>query len=104
MVTFYQFVLPAIRKMRGEQPRDPLIFEARCANTLKKAAGRMEFQRGILQRATDGSWQVSTTGLQGSHVLSSMSHANCFILLNAESTGVNEGENVFVQPFSDFER
>jgi molybdopterin molybdotransferase len=104
MVTFYQFVLPAMRKMRGEHPRDPLIFEARCANTLKKAVGRMEFQRGVLQRESDGSWLVSTTGLQGSHVLSSMSHANCFILLSAESTGVNEGENALVQPFSDFER
>jgi molybdopterin molybdotransferase len=103
MVTFYQFVLPAIRKMRGEQARDPLLFEARCANPLKKAAGRTEFQRGILQHESDGSWLVSTTGLQGSHVLSSMSLANCFILLAAESTGANEGENVLVQPFSDLQ-
>lgn len=102
MVTFYQFVLPAIRRMRGEQARDPLLFEARCANSLKKAAGRAEFQRGILQRDADGSWVVSTTGLQGSHVLSSMSHANCFILLAAENTGVSEGDSVLVQPFSDF--
>jgi len=104
MVTFYQFVLPAIRKMRGEQPREPLAFEARCTNPLKKAVGRMEFQRGVLRRETDGSWQVSTTGLQGSHVMSSMSHANCFILLAAENAGVKEGENVQVQPFIDFER
>ena len=102
MVTFYQFVLPAIRSMSGEQARDPLLFEARCGNALKKAPGRMEFQRGILQREADGSWQVSTTGLQGSHVLSSMSHANCFILLAADSSGVAEGENVRVQPFRDF--
>ena len=102
MVTFYQFVLPAIRTMRGEQARDPLLFEARCANPLKKAAGRAEFQRGILRREADGSWSVSTTGLQGSHVLSSMSHANCFILLPAESTGAIEGDKVLVQPFSDF--
>jgi len=102
MVTFYQFVLPAIRRMSGEQARDPLLFEARCANPLKKAAGRTEFQRGILQRETDGSWVVSTTGLQGSHVLSSMSHANCFIVLAAESTGVAESDSVQVQPFRDF--
>jgi len=102
MVTFYQFVLPAIRKMRGELPRAPLIFEARCANPLKKAPGRTEFQRGILEREADGSWKVSTTGLQGSHVLSSMSRANCFILLDAESTGADQGDSVRVQPFSDF--
>lgn len=102
MVTFYQFVLPAIRRMSGAQPRDPLVFEARCANPLKKAPGRMEFQRGILQRSADGNQEVSTTGLQGSHVLSSMSLANCFILLPAESSGAGEGDSVLVQPFSDF--
>ncbi len=102
MVTFYQFVLPAIRKMRGEQARDPLVIEARAANALKKAPGRAEFQRGILARTSGGGWEVSTTGLQGSHVLSSMSRANCFILLDADNAGVAEGETVKVQPFSDF--
>ncbi len=101
MVTFYQFVLPAIRRMRGEQVREPLVFRARCSNPLKKAPGRMEFQRGILERAPDGDWQVSTTGLQGSHVLRSMSLANCFILLPAGSSGAAAGEDVLVQPFSD---
>ena len=101
IVTFYQFVLPAIRRMSGGQPPDPLVFEARCANPLKKAPGRMEFQRGILQRSANGSWEVSTTGLQGSHVLRSMSLANCFILLPAESSGAAEGDTVLVQPFSD---
>jgi len=102
MVTFYQFVLPAIRKMTGETSRDPLLFEARCLDDLKKAAGRMEFQRGILHRRVDGNWEVSTTGLQGSHVLSSMSKANCFILLPAESSGAKQGDIVTVQPFADF--
>ena len=102
MVTFYQFVLPALRKMRGESARDPLLFEARCENPLKKGAGRMEFQRGILRRGSDGNWLVSTTGLQGSHVLNSMSLANCFILLAADSTGAAEGDSVVVQPFGDF--
>ncbi len=104
MVTFYQFVLPAIRRMRDEQPREPLVFEARCTNPLRKTAGRMEFQRGVLRREADGCWQVSTTGLQGSHVLSSMSHANCFIMLDAETTDITEGDRVLVQPFTDFDR
>ncbi|HFD79933.1 MAG TPA: molybdopterin molybdenumtransferase MoeA [Gammaproteobacteria bacterium] len=101
MVTFYQFVLPAIRKMSGEKARAPLLLQARCAGDLRKAPGRMEFQRGILQTAADGSLEVSTTGLQGSHVLSSMSRANCFIHLPAESSGAHRGEMVTVQPFAD---
>ncbi len=101
MVTFYQFVLPAIRKMSGETQRDPLLVPARCAVDLKKAPGRMEFQRGILQREKDGSLSVSTTGMQGSHLLTSMSRANCFIHLPEESAGARVGDWVSVQPFLD---
>ncbi|HHH43536.1 MAG TPA: molybdopterin molybdotransferase [Gammaproteobacteria bacterium] len=101
MVTFYQFVLPAIRRMNGENPRDPLQVQARCTADLKKAPGRMEFQRGVLETGPDGGLTVSSTGMQGSHLLTSMSRANCFILLPAESSGVRKGEWVGVQPFAD---
>ena len=100
MVTFYQFVLPAIRKMTGETLSDPLLVQARCAVDLKKTPGRMEFQRGILQRENDGTLSVSTTGMQGSHLLTSMSRANCFVHLAAESAGAEAGEWVSVQPFA----
>ena len=99
MVTCLQFVLPALEKMGGESQRPPILLQARCKQPLVKAAGRMEFQRGILQSDGNGDWTVSTTGLQGSHMLSSMSKSNCFILLDAESTGANKGERVTVQPF-----
>ena len=102
MVTFYQFVLPTIRKMSGEKAREALLIQARCSEDMKKAPGRMEFQRGILKRESDTCWSVSSTGIQGSHVLSSMSKSNCFILLPAESAGVKSGELVTVQPFLDF--
>lgn len=102
MVTFYRFVLPAIRKMRGVPHRDDLLIQARSQTTLKKAAGRAEFQRGILQRETDGGWSVATTGQQGSHLLSSMAKANCFIVLPAENAGIEAGQMVTVQPFLDF--
>ncbi|HED18523.1 MAG TPA: molybdopterin molybdenumtransferase MoeA [Gammaproteobacteria bacterium] len=103
MVTFYQFVLPAIRKMTGETLHNPLLVQARCVVELKKAPGRMEFQRGILQMEKDGVLLVSTTGMQGSHLLGSMSQANCLIHLPAESAGVQAGEQVSVQPFLDFD-
>jgi molybdopterin molybdotransferase len=102
MATFYQLVLPAIRRMTGQTEREAFVVQARCSERLSKAAGRMEFQRGALKREADGSWVVSATGIQGSHVLSSMSRANCFILLPAESTGAKQGELVPVQPFLDF--
>lgn len=101
MVTFYQFVLPAIRKMSAETAREPLLMQVRCVEALKKAPGRMEFQRGILHTGSEGELVVSTTGLQGSHVMQSMSRANCFIHLPEECAGVEAGERVDVQPFQD---
>jgi molybdopterin molybdotransferase len=102
LATFYQFVLPAIRKMNGEAARKPLLITARAAEAFTKAPGRMEFQRGILSRKAQEEWTVSSTGGQGSHVLNSMTKANCFVLLAADSSGVEAGETVTVQPFCDF--
>jgi molybdopterin molybdotransferase len=102
MATFYQFVLPAIRKMNGEAEHQPLLIPARAAETFRKAPGRMEFQRGVLRTDAQGDWMVSSTGGQGSHLLSSMSRANCFVLLAADSSGAEAGETVTVQPFCDF--
>lgn len=99
MATFYQFALPALRKMAGESPRAPLSLRVPCAEPLRKTAGRMEFQRGRLERDAQGQWVVHSTGLQGSHVLSSMSKADCFILLPADSDGAEAGDLVEVQPF-----
>ncbi len=102
MVTFYQFVLPAIHKLNGLNERSPLLIRVSAGETFKKAPGRTEFQRGVLYRDDQGEWAVRSTGLQGSHVLSSMSKANCFVILDAESAGAEQGSLVTVQPFSDF--
>jgi len=99
MVTFYQFVQPALRAMMGETVTDPVTVQVPCASALTKSPGRTEFQRGQLARDSDGRLTVTTTGLQGSHVLSSMSRANCFIVLPGPSAGVAPGELVDVQPF-----
>jgi molybdopterin molybdotransferase len=100
MATFYQFVQPALRRMMGETGQTPMTLRIATETTLRKAPGRTEFQRGRLLRAADGQLMVSTTGLQGSHVLSSMSQADCFIILPAESAGAAAGELVEVQPFA----
>lgn len=100
MATFYQFVQPALLRMAGALPEEPLILKVRAAERLKKSPGRLEYQRGRLQRGADGEWEVVSTGRQGSHVLTSMSRANCFIILPAESGDVAAGETVEVQPFA----
>ncbi len=99
MVTFYQLVLPGLRKLAGQQRLDCTTIKVPCTSKLKKSPGRMEFQRGILQKDSEGRMTVTTTGIQGSHVLSSMSKANCFIVLPLEGSNVEPGAEVEVQPF-----
>lgn len=99
MVTFYEFVRPALEKLMGTAPRLPWHMPARVTHALKKRPGRVEFQRGFLQRDDAGQMVVTPTGDQGSGILSSMSQANCFIVLPLETTGVEAGATVEVQPF-----
>ena len=100
MVTFYQFVQPALQRMMGQSKVEAMTFKVPCATPLKKRPGRMEFQRGILKRQPDGSLVVHSTGDQGSGILSSMSRANCFIILPDESGSIAAGTLVEVQPFA----
>lgn len=99
MVTFVQFVSDALRILMGQQPKPALLLQATCISPIRKAAGRTEFQRGILSRNADGSLIVCTTGDQGSGILSSMSKANCFIVLPVSQGNVAAGASVEVQPF-----
>lgn len=99
MVTFYQFVQPALRRLMGERTTAPQRFRVRCESRLKKRPGRVEFQRGILEPDANGVLVVRKTGAQGSGILSSMSHGNCFIILPMDSEGVEPGATVDVEPF-----
>ena len=99
MVTFYQFVQPALLKMMGGDPQSMPLFKARAANVLKKRPGRVEYQRGILANDDTGDIVVHTKADQGSGILSSMSNANCFVVLPMDSARVEAGDVVAVQPF-----
>ncbi|MFZ3087434.1 MAG: gephyrin-like molybdotransferase Glp [Methylotenera sp.] len=103
MVTFYQFVREAIlilmgQAVNGQSGPAPLpMFNVECTVPIKKLTGRTEFQRGILFADTTGSWKVKPTGAQGSALLSSMSLANCFIVLDETVGNLDAGAMVQVQ-------
>lgn len=100
MVTFYQFVRDALLLLQGQREVGSVpCIRVRLAEPIRKAAGRTEFQRGILAGDAASGYSVRTTGDQGSGILSSMSQANCFIVLPADCAGVAAGELVDVQPF-----
>lgn len=97
MVSFLQFVKPALHYMETGHPYNPLIIKATARCEIRKRAGRFEFQRGIVTCDEGGHLTVTTTGRQGAGILTSMGQANCFILLNEENTGISEGDLVDIQ-------
>jgi molybdopterin molybdotransferase len=100
MVTFYQFVQPALRRIMGDpSPGLPPTFRARSLSPLRTRVGRTEFIRGILGRDDNGELTVRSTGSQGSGILSSMSVGDCFIVLPPELGDSEPGVMVDVQPF-----
>ena len=100
-LTFYQLVIPLLAKLSGNKANPlPERLRVRAATRLKKSPGRLDFQRGILARNADGELEVSTTGHQGSHIFSSFSQGNCFIVLERERGNVEEGEWVEIERFN----
>jgi molybdopterin molybdotransferase len=98
MLTFHLFVRPALWKLAGRRELFAQPFHATAVEPLSKKAGRREFKRGILSWA-GSRWEVRTTGPQGSGILTSMTAANCFIVIEEERGDVETGETVWVEPF-----
>ena len=97
MLCFLLFVRPVLWKLAGRRELEPPRFTAVAAEPMPKKTGRREFKRGIL-RFTERGWEVSTTGPQGSGILSSMVAANCLIVLDESRGDVSPGEPVLVEP------
>ncbi|NHH85387.1 gephyrin-like molybdotransferase Glp [Cobetia sp. MB87] len=112
MVTFLQFVLPALRLLSGQQrlakgeanasattlaqwqaPRLQLI----AGETLRSRAERVDYHRGQIVLDDQGRQVVMTTGRQGSGILTSMLLAECLIEIPAGCATLHAGEPVMVQ-------
>jgi molybdopterin molybdotransferase len=98
MLTFHLFVRPALWKLAGRRELFVQPFRATTVEPLGKKPGRREFKRGILTYDNDR-WEVRTTGPQGSGILTSMTAANCFIVIEEERGDVEAGETVWVETF-----
>ncbi|MBU2970730.1 molybdopterin molybdotransferase MoeA [Pseudoalteromonas sp. C2R02] len=99
-VTFDQLAIPFIKKLSGENHTVRTRLNAVSIADFKKRPGRLEFQRGIASQDEAGLWQVNSTGKQGSGILSSLSRANCYVMLAQDSYGVSSGEDVTIELFN----
>jgi len=102
LVTLHQLARPMLRKLSGAVAEQPLRMSAITVDALKKSPGRTDFQRGVYTVNEKGQLEVKATGAQGSGILSSISAANCYIVLEQERGRVESGETVTVEPFDEF--
>ncbi|WP_445365383.1 gephyrin-like molybdotransferase Glp [Microbulbifer sp. ANSA001] len=98
LVTFYQLAVPALSEMKGEQWDGTQTLQAKLLKPLKKKPGRTDFQRGVYYTDDSGALVVEPVGTQGSHILTGLAAANCFIVLARESGNVEAGEQVAIEP------
>jgi molybdopterin molybdotransferase len=96
MVTFLQFVRPAVEKMMGREDNSSVRLTAKLNEAIHKKDAKRHFTRGIVRNEAGG-LVVSTTGTQSSGVLTSMAKANCFIIVPEEVTEVKAGESVEIE-------
>jgi len=99
MLTFHLFVRPALWKLAGRRDLGVVRFRAVAVESMRKKRGRREFKRGILTY-TGERWEVRTTGPQGSGILTSMTQANCFIVVEEDEGDVAAGDTVWVEPLA----
>ncbi len=96
MVTFEEFVRPALRKMAGHPAWFRPRVEAELGERLRKPAGRLHLVRVRLERR-DGRVIATPTGNQSSGVLRSMALAQGLLLFPADATELSAGAAVQVQ-------
>jgi molybdopterin molybdotransferase len=97
MVSFEQFVRPSLLKMAGFERIFRPRLRAELMEDLSKKAGLTYFARcRLVEKA--GRLFATTTGEQGSGILSSMVRAQGLLVLPAETTSAKKGEEVGVIP------
>jgi molybdopterin molybdotransferase len=96
MVTFEQYIRPAIRKVTGHRAWFRPQVRARLTETLTKKAGRLHFVR-VRLAVRNGRIEATSTGNQSSGVLRSMVLAQGLMIFPADATELEADTEVSVQ-------
>lgn len=96
MVSFEQFVRPALLKMQGRRRLRKREVKAKLAETIKKRPDPRVFLRVVVEEGDDG-YLARPTGPQGSGILKSMVLANGLLVLPEGVSEVKAGQEAIVQ-------
>ena len=95
-VTFLQFVRPALRRLLGRKDLWPMRHAAILSESFAKSDGKRHYLRGIARRQ-NSALRVTTTRTQSSGAMSSLSRANCLIIVPEKIKRLHRGDNVEVE-------
>lgn len=97
LVSFHLLVMPAIRKLMGDDFKKEFWLKAKLTSDLKKKPGRLEFVRGVVSTNRFGELVVMPTKGQDSHMLGGLANANCLIHFPKEENFISKGSIVKVE-------
>ncbi len=96
LITFEQFVRPALLAMMGHVRVFRPVVKARLFEPVRKKEGRMQFMRVLVKTGEEG-LTVSSSGDQNTGILNTLVRAGGIALLPAERETIEAGELVDVQ-------
>ncbi|PTY37262.1 hypothetical protein BGP77_01705 [Saccharospirillum sp. MSK14-1] len=94
LVTFHLVATRAIRQLQGQPDKALPSLRATTTEAIRKTPGRMDFQRGVWRQTETGVEVRPTRAQQASHILGSLTEANCYIALEQDRGSVAAGETV----------
>lgn len=101
MITFEEFVRPALLKMLGQQRVLRPLFKAVLREPVKKMPGKVQIIRLRLENV-DGRWFASSAGNQQTAILKTMVDAQALAVLPAESSSYAAGDEVDVHFYGSY--
>jgi molybdopterin molybdotransferase len=100
MITFEEFVRPALLRMQGHRQVLRPLFKAVLREQLKKKTGKVQIVRLRLEKE-DGRWYATSAGNQQTAILKTMVDAQAIAVLPAGSSGFVAGEEVDVHYYGN---
>jgi molybdopterin molybdotransferase len=94
-VSFEVFVRPALRRMLGVEVINRPTIKAKLAAAVTSPPGKRTFARAQLT-VDHGAYTVAPVGGGGSHLIASLAHANCLIVVPEKVTELEPGATVTV--------
>jgi len=101
MITFEEFVRPALLRMQGHQKVLRPLFKVVMRDAVRKKAGKIQIVRICLEK--EGTcWYGTSSGSQQTAILNTMVKAQALAVLPAESSGAAAGDEVDAHYYGNY--